>query len=234
MKVKSGTIEKVKFSVLKNLLNIPRFQVIGLLEGLWYLTALNAPDGAIGRFTDLEIASWLEWSDSPDTLIQAFLTAGFIDPCEHYRLLIHDWPEHCPMYIRGNLAKHKKDFAKQVTKQCAKQTANENTREPAKQADDNMLPSLVKSNQDKSVKSDDFDRFWNCYPKKVAKEAARKAWKKISQPLHDVILADITARKLNGWQDKKFIPNAATYLNGRRWEDEHDLAPNVDYAGTAL
>lgn len=70
---------------------------------------------------------------------------------------------------------------------------------------------------------DGFDLFWQAYPKKVGKPAALKAFKsaKINGALPDV-LKDISAKSLSeSWmkQGGQFIPNPATYLNQRRWED---------------
>jgi hypothetical protein len=68
---------------------------------------------------------------------------------------------------------------------------------------------------------DYFSEFWSAYPKKVAKEDAISAWRKIK--LDDVIFAKIIKaikdQKLSE-NDKKFIPNPATWLNKKRWEDE--------------
>jgi len=71
---------------------------------------------------------------------------------------------------------------------------------------------------------DEFDAFWQTYPKKVGKPAAAKAFRsaKINGHLPNV-LADIAAKTQSpGWQKSggEFIPNPATYLNQRRWEDE--------------
>jgi hypothetical protein len=68
--------------------------------------------------------------------------------------------------------------------------------------------------------SDDFDTFWNAYPKKVAKEQARKAWNK-TKPDIAVLLPIIEKFKVsNQWQDKQYIPNPDTFIRNRRWEDE--------------
>lgn len=69
-----------------------------------------------------------------------------------------------------------------------------------------------------------FASFWSIYPKKTAKPEAQKAFKaqKINGELQ-TILEDIERRKSgNDWQKDggKWIPHPATYLNGRRWEDE--------------
>ncbi len=109
--MKTGTLDKIKFDVLKKLLGLPRYQVIGVLEALWYMTATNAQDGAIGRYSNLEIASWIEWSGNEDALIGALVTSKFLDRSDTHRLVVHDWAEHCPMHVKANLSKHKKDFA---------------------------------------------------------------------------------------------------------------------------
>lgn len=70
-----------------------------------------------------------------------------------------------------------------------------------------------------------FDQFWRVYPRKVAKEAAVKAWRKLKPDLEtiDRIVLDVTRRaESDDWtRDKgKYVVYPATYLNGRRWEDE--------------
>lgn len=70
-----------------------------------------------------------------------------------------------------------------------------------------------------------FDSFWSAYPKKKAKEAAKKAWVKLkpNEALVKTIIADVEAQKRSeDWKKEKgkYIPYPATYLNGKRWEDE--------------
>jgi hypothetical protein len=70
-----------------------------------------------------------------------------------------------------------------------------------------------------------FDQFWTAYPNKSAKQVAIKAFDKagIDDGILSVMLADIQIRKSSeSWQKDggKYIPNPATYLNQRRWEDE--------------
>ena len=74
-----------------------------------------------------------------------------------------------------------------------------------------------------------FDRFWGAYPRRQGKEAARKAWAKIRPD--DALLAEMLAalerqRASDQWRRDggQFIPYPATWLNGRRWEDE-EAAP---------
>lgn len=67
-----------------------------------------------------------------------------------------------------------------------------------------------------------FEDFWYKYPKKVGKEAARKAWNKANPDIIKVIDAINWQRETKQWQaeDGKYIPNPATYLNQGRWMDE--------------
>lgn len=65
-----------------------------------------------------------------------------------------------------------------------------------------------------------FDRFWGKYPRKLAKPAAFKVWKKLS-PNDSLFKAIMDAVERTKWPvDDTFIPHPATWLNQRRWEDE--------------
>ena len=75
-----------------------------------------------------------------------------------------------------------------------------------------------------------FDRFWKAYPKKKGKEDARKAWKKLAPDLDTcrrMAEALETQKKSHDWvkESGRFVPYPATWLNGRRWEDEPDEIP---------
>jgi len=76
-----------------------------------------------------------------------------------------------------------------------------------------------------------FKKFWDNYPKKKDKGSALRAWNKLNP--NDDLQAKIfnaieAARETEDWQKQggQFIPYPATYLNGRRWEDEVS-APKV-------
>lgn len=82
-----------------------------------------------------------------------------------------------------------------------------------------------------------FDDFWNLYPKKQGKGAAEKSWEKI-KPNEDLFNGIMDALRKNiqnnpNWKTEngRFIPNPATWLNQKRWEDstEWKAAPNKGY-----
>lgn len=69
-----------------------------------------------------------------------------------------------------------------------------------------------------------FEDFWAAYPRKVGKAAAEKAWPKACKKLEAdrIVKAAVYWAGLwaNAKTDVQFIPHPATWLNGRRWDDD--------------
>lgn len=70
-----------------------------------------------------------------------------------------------------------------------------------------------------------FGGFWSVYPKKIAKAMAEKAFKKLkmNNELFNKIMVSLKKQRISDQWTKdggQYIPNPATWLNGRRWEDE--------------
>jgi len=74
----------------------------------------------------------------------------------------------------------------------------------------------------------DFGRFWAMYPRKRAKPAAERAWAKLKAKDRATALAALP-QHVDNWRalgtEQIHIPHPATWLNGRRWEDELDPVP---------
>ena len=111
--MKNGTENKLKFKQLQRRLDLPLWQARGLLDTLWNFVANNCPAGDLGRFTDEEIATGIDWRGDAQELIRAFLDARWIDasPDPNVRLLVHDWPEHCEDGVHKALARRVDVFA---------------------------------------------------------------------------------------------------------------------------
>lgn len=73
---------------------------------------------------------------------------------------------------------------------------------------------------------DDFEAFWQHYPRRIGKAYARKAWDKAKNrpPLVEILAAIDRAKRSFQWQRNggQFIPHPSTWLNQGRWADEHD------------
>jgi len=97
------------------------------------------------------------------------------------------------------------------------------------QAVDNRYPqerkgkdSIGKDSIGQSIEGDPFETFWNVYPKKVGKEAAREAFSKCTQPLDLLVNAIEKQKQSVQWnkENGRYIPNPATWLSQGRWSDE--------------
>ena len=78
-----------------------------------------------------------------------------------------------------------------------------------------------------------FEDFWARYPRKVGKQAARKAWERLDLGnglLERIMQAVLDHRQSEAWtkDNGQFIPHPATWLNGKRWEDEPMGGRKVD------
>lgn len=107
------------------------------------------------------------------------------------------------------------------------------------QADAPVIQSNTKSesiSESNSARDGAFDRFWIVYPKKVGKEAARKAFAKVKAPV-DTLISAVEAQKTSAqWtrDNGQYIPNPATWLNQGRWEDVLDTVAPAEPVGFAI
>lgn len=105
--MKVGSKDHIKVKRLKRALGIPLYQAIGILETLYQSAAQSADDGAIGKFCNSDIALELEWEGDPDKLIAALVEARLLDEHPEDRLVIHDWEDHAPTFLKDRLRKRK-------------------------------------------------------------------------------------------------------------------------------
>ena len=76
-----------------------------------------------------------------------------------------------------------------------------------------------------------FSEFWNEYPNHAAKANAMKAWGSVPVELHSAVMTAVKAQKRSpAWikDAGQFVPHAATWLRGKRWEDTVAQAQNAD------
>jgi hypothetical protein len=77
---------------------------------------------------------------------------------------------------------------------------------------------------------DGFSKFWESYPRKVAKKAAEKAFARaVEETTLEQMLAALVIDK-QGWKEERFTPHPATWLNQGRYLDHQDkLKPVKTY-----
>lgn len=79
------------------------------------------------------------------------------------------------------------------------------------------------SNTESVYASDnDFEGFWNAYPRKESKQEAEKKFNDLPKKDRDVAISKLGAFA-EYWKlsktEQRFIPHAATWIGQRRWED---------------
>ncbi len=79
----------------------------------------------------------------------------------------------------------------------------------------------------------EFERFYNLYDKKVSKDDAIKAWKKLKRSDIEAIFANVQAY-VASTPEKQYRPNPASYLNGRKWLDEIITRPTTNAFGKTI
>lgn len=92
---------------------------------------------------------------------------------------------------------------------------------------DSLIPDSLIQNPPKPPKGGEpsgFAEFWSAYPKKIGKGAAEKAFAKakVNGHLPEVLRALEAQKQTDQWQKDggQYIPNPATWINQKRWEDE--------------
>jgi hypothetical protein len=71
----------------------------------------------------------------------------------------------------------------------------------------------------------EFELFWNLYPRHVGKGAAFKVWNRLHPSVYlqnRILIAIDRQKRSDQWQREngRFIPHAATWLNGARFDDD--------------
>lgn len=90
---------------------------------------------------------------------------------------------------------------------------------------DTLTKNNLLQKKDKSVLmlEQDFENFWQEYPKKVGKKKACTSFLKLKKDLLPIILEALKKQKSSAaWEENggQFIPHPATWINGERWEDD--------------
>lgn len=82
-----------------------------------------------------------------------------------------------------------------------------------------------------------FEAFWKAYPNKDARKSAVKAFRKVRKEIQPTIMAALENHKRSEkWQKDSgaFVPHAATWLNGERWQDEVKARNSAQSDGHAI
>ena len=107
-----------------------------------------------------------------------------------------------------------------VSETLSKPIPNQNPTQP------NPTQPILRHRADDGSTDEAFEsKFWPAYPRHVGKQAAAKAFAKLKpdpELLGEMLKSLAVQRQSPDWtrDEGQFIPHAATWINGKRWQDE--------------
>lgn len=134
--------------------NVRLYHVWGLIEGLIHFAAKHAPQGALGEFSNSQIAKGLDYPpEDADLLIQSLISTGILEShncCTAHRIMIASWKENMPDMTRKYLRRQHIDVAlacgvKKRTK-SVKRPASVRTTSAAKADNGRIVSNRIESN----------------------------------------------------------------------------------------
>lgn len=207
--MKHSTPQLLKFQRLQRRLGETKRGLVGLLELLWHGTATQAPQGDIGKFSNEEIAILVDWEGDYDQLVDALVDTGWLDRCSKHRLVVHDWGQHAPNWVRMLVKKRDLSFS-EASAEASTEGSAEASQEASTEASAEGTPNLTKPNLTNMTPNGVSDVSRNLEPPVVADRRYAIAGGKEVQ---------VEQRHVDRW--------ANTYRD--RLDVEHELAKAADW-----
>lgn len=89
--------------------------------------------------------------------------------------------------------------------------------------------SRIQNPNTRETRGAEFEKFWSAYPRKEGKQKARQAFEKVTVSLETLLDAIERQKQSAQWSKDggQFIPHPATWLNGKRWEDQLTIGASI-------
>lgn len=203
------------------------FEVVGMLHHLWSWADSQSQDGHIKRVTDV----WIDRYVHHKGFAKSMCDAGWLI-IEKDGITFPNFDRH-----NGESAKKRAEATERQRISRANRGSSHVTDTSHQSRDKSVTREEKRREENKAtpiVPTEAFAAFWSSYPKKTGKGAAEKAWLKVNPDL--ITLTAITqalesAKSSIEWRRDagKYIPNPATWLNQKRWEDQYTQAEQLPY-----
>lgn len=201
----------------------PDYAVVGRLISLWHFVLQSAwRDSDLEAWGDDVIEKKSRWDGEKGVWVTALRECGLMDG-----FVVHGWQNRAGRLVQDRRRNEKR----KKRRDNGGKTADERRKTASKYVatlPNPTLPNLTQPNPTTPLPPNGvtmFETFWKTYPKKIGKGAAEKAWKRIPnlEAVFEKIMAAVASQSQSmQWlkEGGQFIPNPATWLNQRRWEDE--------------
>jgi hypothetical protein len=206
-----------------------RVLLVGHLHALWHFTLRNAwRDANLEPWGDVGIERAAKWRRAPGTFVRALREAGLLNG-----FIPHGWLERAGDLVKKRLDRESARREKLASVSASPARGTDGGRTAPERGATVTNPTVTDRTDRKAAaaqRDSTFNAFWTSYPRRDGKQAAERAWGKLSPDaeLKAKILAAVKrASSSPEWRKDggKFIPYPATYLNGRRWEDQGIVLP---------
>lgn len=198
-----------------------------VLEKLWHAAITGAIRGDIGRYDNDVIAEMCGWLGDSNQLIEILVETGFLDECKDHRLVVHDWDEHAPKHVKGNVTRCGGFIRAVPLGTVPKGDSHED--DPLT----TVVPNLTNSNptQPNPTKPKDaasqppypiaFEEFWKAYPanskgRKRGKRAAYGFWSRVPAGERDDLMSAV-ANYAN--EETEYVRDPERFLKADWWRD---------------
>lgn len=204
IKMRADLLTHPKVVRIVSALKADKLRVIGGLHAVWSLFDTHSADGTLDGYTAEALDDYIGWPG----FCAAMVLVGWLEE-NGESLTTPRFDEH-----NGQSAKRR------ATETQRKRMARENPEMSAPDADKKRSRE-EKRREDTNTAPEGFESFWKTYPKKVGKPSAIKAFKRVQSSLDDILQNLEIMVVSEAWTKNagQYVPNPATYLNDRRWED---------------
>ena len=223
IKMRADLFTHPKVVRISSALNADTLRTVGGLMSVWCLFDAHSEDGHLEGYGPDVLDAHLRWPG----FSAAMIAVGWLCMDGESGLFLPDFDTHNGISAkrraqeadRKRSERSSKSRPQTVRDASAFDADKKRTREEKRREDiDTPLPPV-------GGEDDLFEDFWRAYPRKVGKDAARKAFtrRKVGKGVLAQMLEAIAAqRNSTQWlrDGGQYIPHPATWLNDGRWQDE--------------
>jgi hypothetical protein len=207
---------------LARITGLDRLSVVGRLYAFWSWADKHAVDGRVDGASTLDLDDVVKFSGFAEAMAEV-----------HWLEIGADYLS-IPKHDRHNGESAKERSLKNARQARWRDKSGGSVDDEPSTAASTPASTSPSTREEKRREEELFVRFYDAYPRKVGKDAARKAFAK--RKVDEALLASmIAAIKAQGLREKcakgesQFVPHPSTWLNEGRWLDEAGLVDDDPY-----
>lgn len=216
-KVDDGFYTSLKF------LSIPR-PMQAQAAGVWLLSGTWSADKMTDGFVPYTIFDL--WEFDTDVIEELVKTGLWDHDDDREGIWFHDWADYQPMreQLEAKSALRNERAVKAANARWNKPDAKAMLTDAKPMLTDAPEPVPEPVLKHLTIASPLFDDFWQLWPRREGKANAVKAWQKATKKISESEIVEKARAYVTSptVPEKQFVPHAATWLNGERWNDEPD------------